>query len=413
MVVKANILQWFLLWTATAVTTYAQIINGSLVVNSTTGVHLAYLDTGAPAHTSSYTTIFAIHGMVFTNRGYLRLIPTFVSDAQCPTVIFQKVMSVASSNGVRFVAIQRRPFPGSTPFTDEELNVTLTGGSGDEERDFEIEMRGHEIASFVDIFIQNHNLPRVSDDGKSGGASLLGWSVGGAYVVAAIASTETLPVDVQTRLGAYVRSMIVYGSFSASTSGFRSLHSHRVSEAAPLVLGLPTPSQNWAPLVDTTMPEDLRLPAFGQWCTGYFDHGNITLSSAHDLDSLSWILTTPEYVPTFYKIPVEELDRITRYGSDAATDLPFLFFFANQLNAVYRKAFNDEGMGAIFPLLRRSFLCGDKTGAFGVSGLWAVQDDQLDNGMGTTVDYKLVPGGNHFVSGCRYLEHRRPEAMCR
>ncbi|KAK0224192.1 hypothetical protein IW262DRAFT_879465 [Armillaria fumosa] len=360
MIVKGDILQWFLLWTATAVATYAQIINGSLVVNSTTGVHLAYLDTGPPSHTSSYTTIFAVHGMVYTN------------------LIFQKVMSVASSNGVRFVAIQRRPFPGSTPFTDEELNVTLTGGSGDEERNFEIEMRGHEIASFVDIFIQNHNLPRVSSDGNNGGVSLLGWSVGGGYVVAAIASIGTLPVDVQTRLGAYVRSMIVY-------------------EAAPIVLGLPTPSQNWAPLVDTTMPEDLRLPAFGQWCTGYFDHGNITLSSAHDLDSLSWILTAPEYVPTFYKIPVEELERIARYGSDAATDLPFLFFFADQLNAVYRKAFNDEGISAILPLLKRSFLCGDKTGAFGVSGLWAVQDDQVENGTGTTVDYKLVPGGNHFM----------------
>ncbi|KAK0229916.1 hypothetical protein EDD85DRAFT_972584, partial [Armillaria nabsnona] len=357
MVVKANILQWFLLWTATAVTTYAQIINGSLVVNSTTGVHLAYLDTGAPAHTSSYTTIFAIHGIVFTN------------------LIFQKVMSVTSSNGVRFVAIQRHPFPGSTPFTNEELNVTLTGGSDDEERDFEIEMRGHEIASFVDIFIQNHNLPHVSDDGKSGSALLLRWSVGGAYIVAAIVSTETLPVNVQTRLGAYVWSLIVY-------------------KAAPIALGLPTHSQNWAPLVDTTMPEDLRLPAFSQWCTGYFDHGNITLSLAHDLDSLSWILTTLVYVPTFYKIPVKELDKITRYGSNVATDLPFLFFFANQLNVAYRKAFNDEGIGAIFPLLKRLFMCGDKTGAFGVSGLWAVQDDQLDNG---TVDYKLVPGGNHFM----------------
>ncbi|PBK63893.1 hypothetical protein ARMSODRAFT_941715 [Armillaria solidipes] len=136
MVAKGNILQWFFFWTATAVTIYAQIINGSLVVNSTTEVHLAYLDTGAPPHTSSYTTIFAVHDMVFTH------------------LIFQRVMSVASSSGVRAVTIQRRPFPGSTPFTDEELNVTLTGGSGDEERDFEIEMRGHEIASFVDIFIQ-------------------------------------------------------------------------------------------------------------------------------------------------------------------------------------------------------------------------------------------------------------------
>ncbi|KAK0224202.1 hypothetical protein IW262DRAFT_1295844 [Armillaria fumosa] len=321
------------------------------IVNSTTGVHLAYLDTGPPAHTSSYTTIFAVHGMVYTN------------------LIFQKVMSVASSNGVRFVAIQRRPFPGSTPFTDEELNVTLTGGSGDEERNFEVEMRGHEIASFVDIFIQNHNLPRVSSDGKSGGVSLLGWSGGGGYV--------SQPSRVLEHSQSTFRLVLV--------------------QAAPIVLGLPTPSQNWAPLVDTTIPEDLRLPAFGQWCTGYFDHGNFMLSSAHHLNNLSWILTAPEYVPTFYKIPVEELERIARYGSDAATDLPFLFFFANQLNAVYRKAFNDEGVSAILPLLKRSFLCGDKTGAFAVSGLWAIEDDQVENGTGTTVDYKLVPGGNHSM----------------
>ncbi|KAK0499098.1 hypothetical protein EDD18DRAFT_1070396, partial [Armillaria luteobubalina] len=306
------------------------------VVNSTTGVHLAYLDTGPPENTSSYTTIFAVHGMVYTN------------------LVFQKVMGVASSNGVRFVATKHRPCLGSTLFTDEELD----------QGNFEIEMRGHEIASFVDI-------PRVSDDGMSGGVSLLGWSVRCGYVVVAIASIGTLPVDVQTRLGAHVRFMIIY-------------------EAAPIALGLPTPSQNWAPLVDTTIPEDLQLPTFVQWHTGYFDHGNLTLSSAYNLDSLSWVLTAPEYVPTFYKIPVEELEEVARYRSDEATDPPFIFFFANQLNAVYRKAFNDEGIGAILPLLKGSFLCGDKTSAFHVSGLWTVHDDQVGRVRRVNTSWFLV-----------------------
>ncbi|PBK63889.1 hypothetical protein ARMSODRAFT_893703 [Armillaria solidipes] len=333
--------------------------SGTLVVN-TAGVELAYLDSGAPADASSYTTIFAVHGMIFTN------------------LIFQKVLNAARSKGVRFVAIQRRPFPGSTPFTAEELNVILTGGSSEADRDAQIAARGHEIASFVDAFIQKFKLPPLSDDGKTGGVALLGWSVGGAFPVAAVASSSTLPTNVQTRLGSYVRSLIVY-------------------ESAPLVFGLPTPTQNWVPLIDTTMPENIRLPAFGQWCTGYFDHGDITLSSAHDHDSLSWILSSPERVPTFYNIPVDQLNTIATYGNDASTDLPFLFFFSNQLKAVYSKAFNDKDITAKFPHMKRSFLCGDKTGAFGVAGLWAVQDDQKENGTDSSVKYKLIPGANHFL----------------
>ncbi len=143
----------------------------------------------------------------------MRIVLTHVFPyAQPHPVIFQKVLNVARSNGVRFVAIQRRPFPGSTPFTAEELNVVLTGGSSEADRDAQIAARGHEIASFVDAFIQKFKLPPLSDDGKIGGVALLGWSVGGAFPVAAVASSGTLPTDVQARLSSYVRSLIVYGT---------------------------------------------------------------------------------------------------------------------------------------------------------------------------------------------------------
>lgn len=51
------------------ISAYTQMSSGTLVVN-TAGVELAYLDSGAPADASSYTTIFAVHGMIFTNRAY-------------------------------------------------------------------------------------------------------------------------------------------------------------------------------------------------------------------------------------------------------------------------------------------------------------------------------------------------------
>ncbi|EEB87037.1 hypothetical protein MPER_15798, partial [Moniliophthora perniciosa FA553] len=55
----------------------------AMVVNNASGVELSYLDSGAPSH-SPYTTIFAVHGMIFTSA------------------IFSKVIDIAASNDIRF-----------------------------------------------------------------------------------------------------------------------------------------------------------------------------------------------------------------------------------------------------------------------------------------------------------------------
>ncbi|KAF8873509.1 hypothetical protein CPB85DRAFT_1236931 [Mucidula mucida] len=328
----------------------------TLVVNASTGVELSFIDSGPPAQ-DVYTTIIAVHGMIFTN------------------LVFQKVLDIAPSKGVRFVALNRRPFPGSTPFTPEELDVTLTGGTGDADRDAQIEARGHEIAMFVAEFIKKFKLPALSQDGKHGGVALLGWSVGAAYPLAAIGSSPTLPKDVQRLLGLNVRSLISY-------------------EPAGLVLGLGMPAQQWTPLADTTMPDDIRLPAFGQWVTAYFDHEDIV---QRNLDKLSWILTSPSHVPTLYNIPINDLDGMMQLGDDAATDLPFLVAFQNQLLTSGRKALFDVDIAKTFPRMKRSFLVGSKTAAFGFAGLWAVQDEETANGGSVPINYTLIDGTNHFA----------------
>ncbi|KAK0460259.1 uncharacterized protein EV420DRAFT_1332722 [Desarmillaria tabescens] len=297
--------------------------SSTLVVNASTGVELSYIDSGAPAQ-SSYITIFAIHGMIFARE------------------IFQRVIDLAPSKGVRVVALNRRPFPGSTPLSAEELAIIQTGGTDDSQREAFVEARGHEIAMFIDIFIQKFNLPPIS---SGGGVALLGWSLGATFAPIVISNADTLPEGVRHRLGDYMRSLILY-------------------DPAPIALGLPTPKQNWTFLLDTSVPENLRLPAFGQWCTSYFDHADIV---GRDLDKLSWVLASPHRVPTFFNdLPLS----IQRYGEDAATDLPFLIFFSKQILGAYRKAFFDA---EVFPGMKRAFVFGDKTGAFGIAGLWAVQ----------------------------------------
>ncbi|KAK0222340.1 Alpha/Beta hydrolase protein [Armillaria fumosa] len=325
------------------------MLSDTLIVNASTGVELSYVDSGAPSQVP-YITIFAIHGMIFTKE------------------IFQRVIDLAPSKGVRFVALNRRHFPGTTPLSPEELVITQTGGTDDSQREALVEARGHEIALFIDTFIQKFNLPSIS---SGGGVALLGWSLGATFAPIAISSTDTLPEDVRCRLSEYMRSLILY-------------------EPAPIALGLPTPTQNWTFLVDTSVPENLRLPAFGQWCTSYFDHADIY---GHDLDKLSWVLTSPNRTPTFFNdLPVS----IQRHGEDAATDLPFLFFFSKQILAAYRKAFFDPG---VFPSMKRAFVCGDRTCAFGIAGLWAVQGDEkeLRTADAMAVKYRILPGANHFV----------------
>lgn len=325
----------------------------TLVVHDTTGVELSYIDSGAPANTP-YTTIFAIHGMNFTN------------------LVFERLLEIAPSRGVRVVAINRRPFPGSTPFTQDEVNVTITGG--DEERDAQMEARGHEIGTFIATFIQRFSLPPPSDDKKTGGVCLLGWSVGALFQLAAIATADTLPEAARSVLSSHIRSLILY-------------------EPGPIALGLPMPAQNWNPLVDTTVPEALRLEAFGQWVTSYFDHANVV---TQDLDSLSWVVPSLSRPPTIFGIPAGKRSAMYRLGEDAATDLPFLFFFANQILKSYRKACYDPKISALFPQMKRSFLCGDKTAAFGVNGMWAMKDDQAVHGPKTEIVYKMIRGTNHF-----------------
>ncbi|KAL0581927.1 hypothetical protein V5O48_000157 [Marasmius crinis-equi] len=329
----------------------------TIVVNRETGVELSYLDSGAPPQ-SCYTTIFAIHGMIFTNA------------------IFQKILDVAVTKGIRFVAINRRAFPGSTPYSREELDVVTNGASTETDKDAFIQDRGHEITYFIDSFIQEHELPPLSADGMNGGVAILGWSIGSSHAAAAVASTLTLPADVCARLRLHLRSLIFY-------------------EAAPMILGLPPPPQSWLPLTDTTIPAASRLRAFSQWATSYFDHGDL---SSRDPEQLEWVVASPSSVPTFYTFGTETLNTITTFDdATAGVDVPYTYYFQNQLSSCYRKAFFGKEIAAIFPHIRRSCLCGEKTGALGIAGFWAIQDDEKTFGGWTDVNYKLVPGINHFV----------------
>lgn len=125
------------------------------------------------------------------------------------SAVFQKVSALAREKNLRFVAINRRGYSGSTPFSDADATL-FTSGSDSEKAGW-LKHRGCEIFNFVDAFILREKLSPVSADGKNGGIALLGWSFGTLFTAAAIAHVADLPSPVQARLASYLRVHIMQG----------------------------------------------------------------------------------------------------------------------------------------------------------------------------------------------------------
>lgn len=153
-------------------------------------------------------------------------------------VIFERMLPVASNKGARFVALNRRHYPGSTEYRSGELNIVVSGGT-EEEKDAELQARGIEIATFIDNFIQINDLPPISEDRKTGGIILLGWSLGSVTAFATIASAGALPSDTRARLGARIRSIIVYGDRYSFPLLVNVVHYLHEQTPPPSFLGFP------------------------------------------------------------------------------------------------------------------------------------------------------------------------------
>ncbi|KAF8629752.1 hypothetical protein AX15_003292 [Amanita polypyramis BW_CC] len=322
----------------------------SIVVNDA-GVQIAYTDTGAPSQ-SPYITIVAIHGMCFS------------------APIFKRAQTAALKKGVRFVAINRRNYPGSTPFNEEQINVILNGSK--EQKDALVQDSGHEIGLFIHKFAEKTNIPPISADGKTGGIVLLAWSAGTSAATAAIAHADTLPSNVRSHLSLYIRSLIL-------------------QESHQIMFGAPISEYDYSPLIDTFIkPEDRHL-VFGHFVSSYYDHGDIT---SKDPKTISWVVTSTTRPATLYNMSKDEQTEIICYGQESAFDLPWMAHFGEQLSFAYRKAFFDDATRKLFPHIKLTYFTGDRSPGFAINTYWTIEKDVKD--AGKSVNLRFVPGANHF-----------------
>ena len=141
------------------------------------------------------------------------LVPTTIilAHARRTAAVFKRVQDVAINQGVRYIALNRRNYPGSTPYTQEEMNVLINGNK--EQKDGWHRDHGHEVGMFIYKLIEKGGIPPISADRKTGGIVIHGWSAGAGDAMAMVAHADTLPEDVRSCLASHMRALIIQGAY--------------------------------------------------------------------------------------------------------------------------------------------------------------------------------------------------------
>lgn len=118
---------------------------------------------------------------------------------------FQRLNAFAAPHSLRIISVNRREYPGSSPYSAEELTAFAEGS--DDERTNLLAQQGRDLALFLDGLIGQLSLP------KAGGIALIGWSLGTIFLLSLVASMDTLPATTQDRLSGFVHTVVLFRAY--------------------------------------------------------------------------------------------------------------------------------------------------------------------------------------------------------
>ncbi|KAJ6615472.1 Alpha/Beta hydrolase protein [Mycena sp. CBHHK59/15] len=313
------------------------------------GVEFFYTDSGAVAN-ADYITLVIIHGHTFHSGTFRRLHP------------------FAQPNSLRIISVNRREYPGSSPYTDEDLRVF--GEGSEAERASLLGRQGRDLALFVDGLIRDLSIP------KAGGIALVGWSLGTIFLFCLIACIETLPVETKERLSCFVHTVILL-------------------QPPSLALGLPTPEGWLIPHTDPNISPEARGPAFAKWVSSYFIHGDL---STRSLDHLTYSNTDPRKSPTTDSLEPEDYFAIADFAPaekyDSIVGLPpFEPLVFNQM----AKALFDSGVRAAWSGAKFWNVYGNAEPWNIIYAAWFLED-RSRAADALAINFKIIEGGNHFIA---------------
>ncbi|KAF5319610.1 hypothetical protein D9619_008564 [Psilocybe cf. subviscida] len=318
-----------------------------LSIKVTDTIKFAYHDSGPPPNKTVYDTVVLIHGHTYH------------------TGTFKPMLDQAHDFGFRIILPNRRLYPGSTPYTKEEVDALQADKSVDDRTQAFLK-QGEYLLKFVNNVIAEHKLQSVL---------LVGWSLGTAFLNATVASITTVGEDLRANLRKTVKS-IVWWDTPASAHG------------------LPNPpTGGWVPLYDLSLTPEERGPAFAHWLAQYYPHKDLDKKDCH---GLIYKITTPIKRPTFTGVSFDEL--LTKVdltagvnGDDPIGDIPFqpIVDIVRKL-AVFNKPVRDEWGNVPFIVLY-----GDESPYNVQWAVWKFEEEAEKTGL----PIRTIPmsGANHFA----------------
>ncbi|KAE9402012.1 hypothetical protein BT96DRAFT_569113 [Gymnopus androsaceus JB14] len=304
------------------------------------GIEFFYNDSGIPS-TSAYTTYFVVHGHTFHSGVFRRLLP------------------VAHKNSHRMITVNRREYPGSTPYTQAELDV-FAQGSNDERLNLLLN-QGTNLAFLLDGLIQSLSLPPD--------IVIVGWSLGNLFTLSLLASITSLPQTVRNRLALSVHKTIMW-DITAHCIGMHIL---------PMYI----------PLFDLDIPLEARSLAFLKWIGYYFMHGD---SSKHDVAQLDQgYCNVLNRRSTFDETAPEEVAEITDFNPGPRCDNRLLDpgAFLEVERIIANKALFDASTRSAWSGMDVWNFVGDASIPTAQVATWSLEDQP-------TIYIAAIKGANHF-----------------
>ncbi|OJT12824.1 hypothetical protein TRAPUB_10659 [Trametes pubescens] len=383
------------------------------------GTVLYYEDSGAPPGSTNYITVVLIHGTCFhsgTSPSIVTPLHTAYSHSALAAV-YRPMIPFAAERNLRFVLLNLRDYPGSTPYSADDMEDLH--GSTLERQVRALQTGGLEIAAFVRWFIETEDTPPIREVSGSqalvGGVSVLAWSGGTCAAVATFAHADKLPEATRRLFDAHLRSFIMYGAYRVSADPGRATHRfHRFEDPSVTVVGEARPPGLGALVRNQAAPLDVQVAEFALTIGSYYPPfalpDSIDPPPVYDPPRRAVHLSAdpvdPKYIPTITKMGPRVLRDVTypevfTESQHLLWALSYDVYRQNLSRALFDCRF-DDGSGIlteVWPALRVHVVWCDRSPG---DVLWAsavihVRYKDAEPKHRRSVEFHKLEDANHFV----------------
>ena len=321
----------------------------------------------------------------------------------------------AAAYRARLILVNRRDYPGSTPFTDTEL--ALLGSQNLQTHGKALVQQGLDIGLFLAWLVRKEKIPPVSidpDGNKRGGIALVPWSLAHTPLAGFLAHADTLPADARKALEPCLRAYCIFGRCFPSTPSqlprMAQFNSTRPPDAPHILFGLLTLSK-YHPLLDPTYSMEERVPCFHSWVSTYYTHSNF----ARRTRKPALLDTTPIPYPvppcarpaTLDVIDPVLLESVSWHGPIQGSEALLHGMLLSLAFEQTRRILFDKGAGRVLPRCKVVVVWGENTLWEMVGAAWSMErlykERKAVGKVGRSLEVMEMPGANHFVSPFKFL----------